>query len=73
MAVSGTPTSLQSILSQIQTAKPAAAAPSAPLTTPESTPAAQQRAAAEPRVNVPPGTTSLDPNAPRGTYLNLKV
>ena len=73
MAVSGTPTSLQSILSQIQTAKPAAAAPAARPATPDMAPTGQQRVAAEPRVNLPPGTTSLDPNAPRGTYLNLKV
>ena len=73
MAVSGTPTSLQSILSQIQTAKPAATAPAARPAAPDIAPTGQQRAAAEPRVNVPPGTTSLDPNAPRGTYLNLKV
>lgn len=73
MAVNGTPTSLQSILSQIQTAKPAAATPTARAATPDATSLGQQRAAAEPRVNVPAGTTSLDPNAPRGTYLNLKV
>jgi hypothetical protein len=72
MAVSGTPTSLQSILSQIQTAKPAAVAPAARAAADASS-VGQQRAAAEPRVNLPPGTTSLDPNAPRGTYLNLKV
>jgi hypothetical protein len=73
MAVSGTPTSLQSILSQIQTAKPAATAPVARPASDPAAPVSQQRAAAEPRVNLPPGSTSLDPNAPRGTYLNLKV
>jgi len=73
MAVSGTPTSLQSILGQIQSAKPLAATPFERPAGDPAAPAGQQRAAAEPRVNLPPGSTSLDPNAPRGTYLNLKV
>ncbi|MBT5570176.1 MAG: hypothetical protein HOJ90_03055 [Alphaproteobacteria bacterium] len=69
MTVSGTPTSLQSLLSQLQQATPTQAAPVAQ----RSAETPVQRAAAEPRVTVPSGTTALDPNAPRGTYLNLKV
>lgn len=74
MAVSATPSSLQSILAQIDPASPSAPgrieSPSrAQVAAPEQT----RAAAAEPRVNLPKDATTLDPNAPRGTYLNLTV
>lgn len=72
MSVTNTPSSLQAILRQIEApasapaAKPAASQSAAQ-------PGEQRMAAAEPRVQVPKDAATLNPNAPRGTYLNLVV
>lgn len=74
MAVSGTPSTLQSILSQLDPATPAdPPRPEAPAR--QEAPAREpvRNAATEPRVNFPKDATTLNPNAPRGTYLNLTV
>ncbi len=67
-----TPTSLKSLLSQIDPAK--AAPPSRASQPAEAARGDTARVAkAEERVNVPKDAVKLDPNAPRGTYLNLTV
>ena len=78
MSVTSTPSSLQAILRQLDPAAPARA----PGTTtnardaaaqPSAKPDVQRTAAAEPRVQVPKDAATLNPNAPRGSYLNLVV
>lgn len=74
MAVSGTPSSLQAILSQLDPATPPGPVRSESPVRAEAAAREQVRnAAAEPRVNLPKDATTLNPNAPRGTYLNLTV
>lgn len=76
MTVTNTPSSLQAILRQLDPAVPSRA-PGAPTNSREAAPAAKteavRTAAAEPRVQVPKDATTLNPNAPRGSYLNLVV
>jgi hypothetical protein len=73
MAVSNDPTPLHTVLQQIASAsapagtKPVAAANPAPQAE------GARQAQAEPRVKVPADAKALDPNAPRGTHLNLVV
>jgi hypothetical protein len=73
MAVSGTPTTPQSLFSQINPAAQSAPSRAAPQVERGPEAPAPRLAAAEQRVKIPEGATTLDPNAPRGTYLNLKV
>ena len=78
MTVTNNPTSLQAILRQLDPAVPSRAPGSATTTREAATqPAAktevQRTAAAEPRVQVPKDAATLNPNAPRGSYLNLVV
>ncbi|MBO6782416.1 MAG: hypothetical protein JJ899_03960 [Alphaproteobacteria bacterium] len=63
-----TPASLKSLLSQIEPSRPAPSRAAEP-----ARPDAARVAKAEERVNVPKDAVRLDPNAPRGTYLNLTV
>jgi len=74
MSVSNTPTALQAILQQIQSTQQA---PAQPALTPDEDPSAggstAQTANAEPRVQVPQDAATFDPNAPRGSYVNLVV
>jgi hypothetical protein len=77
MSVTGPATSLQAILTQIQApARPAAApraaaaAPAAPTARPAAAPVAQAQQAGGVSQN---GAAQLNPNAPRGTYLNIVV
>jgi len=78
MTVTNTPSSLQAILRQLDPAVPSRA-PGAPTNSreaaaqPATKSAAQRTAAAEPRVQVPKDAATLNPNAPRGSYLNLVV
>lgn len=69
-----TPTSLKSLLSQIEPARANATAQAAQPAPAQAERVAPQRAAAtDPRVNVPKDAVQLNPNAPRGTYVNLTV
>jgi len=69
-----TPTSLKSLLSQIEPARANTAARAAQPAPAQAERAAPQRtAAADPRVTVPKDAVQLNPNAPRGTYVNLTV
>jgi hypothetical protein len=77
MSVTGPTTTLQAILNQIQApSRPAAAAraaalsPTAPST---AAPAARPVAQAQAAGTSPNGAASHNPNAPRGTYLNIVV
>lgn len=71
MAVTNDPTPLRSVPQQIGSAA-GAAKPAEPERPAPAADGARQ-ARAEPRVKLPSDATSLDPNAPRGTYLNLVV
>ncbi|MEP4378569.1 MAG: hypothetical protein ABJ215_01665 [Alphaproteobacteria bacterium] len=78
MTVSNTPSSLQAILRQLDPAVPSRAPGAAPNSRDAAAPPAakaeaQRTAAAEPRVQVPKDAATLNPNAPRGSYLNLVV
>jgi len=77
MSVTSPPSSLQAILRHLDPAAPARASgveTSGKSAAPPAAKAdAQQTAAAEPRVQVPKDAATLNPNAPRGTYLNLVV
>ena len=76
MSVTNTPSSLQAILSHLEPAAPAQPARPAPDvrgTEAGRVDGRQQTAAAEPRVQVPKDAATLNPNAPRGTYVNLVV
>ena len=67
-----TPTSLKSLLSQIEPARANTAARAAQPAPAQAERAGPQRTAAtDPRVNVPKDAVQLNPNAPRGTYVNL--
>ena len=76
MSVTNTPSSLQAILRQLdpgtpsQPARPAADTRNADAGRAD---VAQRTAAAEPRVQVPKDAATFNPNAPRGTYVNLGV
>lgn len=63
MNVSSTTSTLQALLSQLDTAAAAPAPKPGPV----------QTAEAPPRQVAPTGKATLDPNAPRGTYLNIVV
>ena len=75
MSVTNAPTSLQAILCQIESPAPApGAARAASAAKAGPAPSGPERmAAAEPRVQVPKDAATLNPNAPRGTYVNLVV
>tara|TARA_R110002110_G_scaffold415612_2_gene651576 strand:- start:37640 stop:37876 length:237 start_codon:yes stop_codon:yes gene_type:complete len=78
MSVTSAPSSLQAILRQLDPAVPSRAPGVAnnsrdAAVRPEAKPEAQRTAAAEPRVQVPKDAATLNPNAPRGSYLNLVV
>lgn len=68
-----TPTSLKSLLSQIEPARANAPARAAQPAQAERVAPQQRTAAADPRVNVPKDAVQFNPNAPRGTYVNLTV
>lgn len=69
-----TPASLKSLLSQIDPAQPGAPARAGqPVANEKAAGAPQRTANADARVNLPKDAVRLDPNAPRGTYVNLTV
>lgn len=76
MSVTGPSTTLQAILSQIQApARPAAAprvAPQVP-TAAAASPAAKPVGQVQPGAVTQNGAADLNPNAPRGTYLNIVI
>jgi hypothetical protein len=78
MTVTNTPSSLQAILRQLDPTVPSRAPGAATNTRDVAAPPAakheaQRTAAAEPRVQVTKDAATLNPNAPRGSYLNLVV
>ena len=76
MSVSGPVNNLQAILSQIQApAKPAAGARAAPQVAAPAAPAATVRSVAEAQPGGVPQAdpVKLNPQAPRGSYLNIVV
>lgn len=78
MSVTNAPPALQAILRQLDPAVPSHAPGAGANARDAATPPAgkadpQRSAAAEPRVQVPKDAATLNPNAPRGTYLNLVV
>lgn len=85
MVTNETPSVLQAMLARLDAsaaagkAQPAQAARAAQAADPvaarnvDARPATAQAAETRPQVRIPDGATSLDPNARRGTYLNLVV
>jgi len=71
MAVTGPATPLSAVLSQIQA--PLRTTAATPPQAKQPTAAARQSAQAQPAVSAPNGDGRLNPNAPRGTYLNIVV
>ncbi len=67
MNVSPTNSTLHALIGQLNGVNPAAGKPAA------RTPALQQQAAAAPQKAAPPTQAPLNPNAPRGSYVNLLV
>ena len=74
MSDSITPASLKTLLSQIEPARAAEATrPPERTATPSAQDGAARTTTTGERVDLPKDAVRFDPNAPRGTYLNLTV